>query len=88
MEMALECKRVLEHENGLSKVAFVLPRRPGRAARMRLAGSRSPLGEIACVNTRGHTVCHFDAIDVLAWLSTQGIMQIAIAEDLSEAGAK
>jgi len=76
LDMALECKRVLEHENGLSKVAFVLPRRPGRAARMRLAGPGSPLGEIACVNSHGHTVCHFDAIEVLAWLSAHGAVNI------------
>lgn len=77
-EMALECKRVLESEHGLSRIALVLPRRPGRSERMRMSGPGSPLGEIACVNTAGHTVCYFDAIDVLAWLSARGLVNIEI----------
>jgi hypothetical protein len=78
LEMALACKRVIESPFGLRSVAFVLPRTPGRGRRMRLAGPESPLGEVACVNADGHTVCHFDAIDVLAWLSAKDLVDVQV----------
>lgn len=78
-DLALECKRVLESEHGLSRVSIVLPRQPGRfSRRMRLAGPGSPLGEVACVNTDGHTVCYFDALDVLAWLSVRELVNVEV----------
>lgn len=77
-DMALECKRVLESEQGLRFVAFVVPRKPRGASRLHLAGKGSPLGEISCVNSDGHTVCRFDPIDVLAWLAANEMVPIEI----------
>ena len=58
------------------KIAIVLPRPCTGSLRMRLDGSRSPLGDVACENADGHAVCYFDPADVLAWLCARGHVQI------------
>jgi hypothetical protein len=50
------------------QIPLVVPRRCTGGRRMRLAGRGSPLGEVACENADGNTVCYFDPVDVLAWL--------------------
>lgn len=73
-ELAAECQRCLDA--GLKYVALVLPRPPGRSNRMRLHGRRGPLGELACVNNAGHSVVHFEVLDVLAYLAAAGLIEV------------
>ncbi len=51
-------------------IALVIERPATGRRRVHLAGRCSPLGEVACENCDGHTVAHFDPLDVLAWLVT------------------
>jgi hypothetical protein len=43
---------------------------------MRLFGRSGPLGEIACVNSAGRAVCHFDVVEVLAYLAAAGLVRV------------
>lgn len=70
-------------------MCLVLARLPGRGRRMRLAGRRSPLGDICSVTNDGKsTVCIFDALDVAAWcvarLQELGVeVEVRVAPEVS-----
>lgn len=80
-ELAMECKRVIESPNGLTKVLLVIPGPPPRGARIRLDRSKSrkrcPMGEVVNYAEGRGTCAYFDAIDVLAWLAARGLAKVA-----------
>jgi hypothetical protein len=65
IELAQECDRV--EALGLRFVALVTGRPPGRGARMRIAGSGSPLGEVVNVNADGKSVVHVPVSALRRW---------------------
>ena len=73
VEIASACGRRIEA--GQEYIALTLAAKPGRGRRMRLAGPRSPLGEILNWTERG-TICLFKALDVLAWCCAQGCVRV------------
>ena len=79
-ELALECKRVIESEFGLTKVCLVVPGPPPRGERIRLdrtTRKRCPMGEVAnWQDNPPRTVAYFDAVDVLAWLAASGAVEV------------
>jgi hypothetical protein len=82
MELALECKRVIESEHGLTKVCLVVAGPPPRGERIRLdrtSRKKCPMGEPANWTERG-TVAYFDAVEVLAWLAARGLVQVEVQE--------
>jgi hypothetical protein len=64
---------------GLQNVQLVLPRKGTGRRYMRLAGRHGPLCEVACENADGHTVVWAPAMDVLAWLAAQGLIEVKSA---------
>lgn len=78
MELALECKRVIESEHGLRYVCLVVPGPPPRGERIRLdrtSRRKCPMGEVASWTEKG-TVALFDAVEVLAWLCARGLVKV------------
>ena len=79
-ELALECKRVIESEFGLTYVSIVIPGPPPRGEHVRLdraSRRKCPMGEV--VNWQDdppRTVAMFDAIEVLAWLHARGLVEV------------
>lgn len=84
MELALECKRVIESPNGLTKVLLVIPGPPPRGERIRLDRTKSrkrcPMGEVVNYAEGRGTCAYFDAMDVLAWLAAKGVVDIEDSE--------
>ena len=80
LDLALECKRVVEHENELRYVALTIPGQPPRGERIRLDRSsrrKCPMGLV--VNWQDdppRVVALFDAIEVLAWLHAGGLVKV------------
>lgn len=81
-DLAMECKRVVESEFGLNKVCLVVPGPPPKGERVRLDRTtrrKCPMGEIAnWQDDPPRTVAYFDAIEVLAWLHTQGLIHVDV----------
>ena len=83
VEMALECKRVIESDLGIKMIFLVVPGPPPRGPRVRLDRTtrrKCPMGTIA--NWQGdppRTVAYFDAIEVLAWLAARGLVEVDVS---------
>lgn len=79
LELALECKRVIESPHGLSLIQLVIPGPPTRGERIRLdrtSRKKCPMGEVAnWQDNPPRTVAWFKAIEVLAWLVARGLVQ-------------
>lgn len=80
MELALECKRVVE--DGRRTVTIVVPGPPPRGQRVRLVRTnrrKCPMGEVAdWMDDPPRTVGLFDAYEVLAWLSALGLVTVDV----------
>jgi hypothetical protein len=80
-ELARECKRVIDSEHGLNKVFLTIPGPPPRGQRVRLdrtSRRKCPMGEVAnWQDNPPRTVAYFDALDVLAWLAANGLVDVA-----------
>lgn len=79
-DLALECKRVIESEFGLNRISLVVPGPPPRGERIRLdrtSRRKCPMG--AVMNWQDdppRTVAIFDAVEVLAWLHANGLVEV------------
>lgn len=81
MELALECKRIIESPHGLTQVLLVVPGPPPRGARIRLdrtSRRKCPMGEpVNWLDGPPRTVAYFDAVEVLAWLAALGLVEVS-----------
>lgn len=82
IDLANECKRVIESEYKLRFVTLIVPGAAPRSERIRLdrmSRRKCPMGEV--VNWQDNpprTVAMFDAIEVLAWLHARGLVHVDV----------
>lgn len=81
-ELAERCAEVINSPYGLKKVLLVVPGQVPRGFRVRLdrtSRKKCPMGEaVNFVEGRG-VVAYFDAMDVLAWLTANGLVDVQAA---------
>lgn len=85
LELAQACAKVIESPH-ISKVCLVVPGPPPSGERVRLdrtSRRKCPMGEVAnWMDDPPRTVAYFDAIDVLAWLTAQGLVDVRAEKGL------
>lgn len=45
---------------------------------MRLFGRKGPLGDLTCVNAKGHAVVRFKALSIIAYLAAAGLIEVRL----------
>ena len=82
IEMVAACVEAINSPHGLKKVLLVVPGQAPRGYRVRLdrtSQKKCPMGEaVNFVEGRG-VVAYFDAMDVLAWLTANGLVDVQAA---------
>lgn len=81
LELAIACKKAIETAAYKNLITIVVPFGPPRGRRIRLAGSRSPLGDVISFGEHPpRTTALFDAYDVLAWLHANNLVTCTFGE--------
>lgn len=72
----MTCSLALEAGEG--RVVFIVPGAPTKRGVVRLHGPNSPKGTLLCINCDKEMVAEFDALDVLAWMAANELVQVKV----------